>query len=259
MSATTLTIAPPLPSIQRGSTPATSGSSPVMLLRTTAFQPLSEMSLSGAGNWPPALLTSPSIRPCALEHGVDGRLHRLLLADVAGVKRRRRAAILVISAATALELLAACGRPAPRAAPSDGQLVRGAAPDAAAAAGDDDALAVERAWPEHRTILHGMPLVLPMILGGPVRRESDPGTEGEGRTILHSPFYVSAHEAFRDQVRRFVRTEIEPHVDEWDEAEAFPRELHRKAAQVGLLQLDHPEELGGGSRPSVFRQRLRWF
>ena len=34
-----------------------------MLLRTTAFQPFREMSLSGAGNWPPALLTSPSIRP----------------------------------------------------------------------------------------------------------------------------------------------------------------------------------------------------
>jgi acyl-CoA dehydrogenase len=63
--------------------------------------------------------------------------------------------------------------------------------------------------------------------------------------ILHSPFYDSAHEAFRDQVRRFVRTEIEPHVDEWDEAGTFPRELYRKAAEVGLLQLNYPEELGG--------------
>ena len=63
--------------------------------------------------------------------------------------------------------------------------------------------------------------------------------------ILHSPFYNSAHEAFRDQVRRFVRTEVEPHVDEWDEAGTFPRELYRKAAQVGLLQLNYPEELGG--------------
>ena len=63
--------------------------------------------------------------------------------------------------------------------------------------------------------------------------------------ILHSPFYDSAHEAFRDQVRRFVRTEIEPHVDEWDEAGTFPRELYRKAAEVGLLQLNYPEEFGG--------------
>ena len=34
-----------------------------MLLAMTAFQPFSEMSLSSAGNWPPALLTSPSMRP----------------------------------------------------------------------------------------------------------------------------------------------------------------------------------------------------
>ncbi|HML06870.1 MAG TPA: acyl-CoA dehydrogenase family protein [Xanthobacteraceae bacterium] len=61
----------------------------------------------------------------------------------------------------------------------------------------------------------------------------------------HSPYYDSAHEAFRDQVRRFVRTEIEPHADEWDETGSFPRELYRKAAQLGLLQLNFPEEFGG--------------
>ena len=63
--------------------------------------------------------------------------------------------------------------------------------------------------------------------------------------IRHSPFYDSAHEAFRDQVRRFVCTEIEPHVDKWDEAGTFPRELYGKAAEVGLLQLNYPEEFGG--------------
>ena len=63
--------------------------------------------------------------------------------------------------------------------------------------------------------------------------------------ILHSPFYDSAHEAFRDQVSRFVRTEIEPHVDEWDEAGTFQRELYRKAAQVGLLQLNYPRHWAG--------------
>ncbi len=38
---------------------------PVRLVRTTASQPFSEMSRSGAGNWPPALFTRPSMRPCA--------------------------------------------------------------------------------------------------------------------------------------------------------------------------------------------------
>ena len=76
--------------------------------------------------------------------------------------------------------------------------------------------------------------------------------------IRHSPFYDSAHEAFRDQVRRFVRTEIEPHVDEWDEAGTFPRELYRKAAEVGLLQLNYPEEFRlTGSTPSSSARNWR--
>lgn len=60
-----------------------------------------------------------------------------------------------------------------------------------------------------------------------------------------TPFYDESHEAFRDQLRRFVAREIEPQVDAWDEAGTFPRELYRKASAVGLLQANFPEELGG--------------
>ncbi len=60
-----------------------------------------------------------------------------------------------------------------------------------------------------------------------------------------SPFYSEEHEAFRQTVRRFVDREIAPYVDQWDEAEEFPRELYKKAAAVGLLQLGFPEEYGG--------------
>ena len=60
-----------------------------------------------------------------------------------------------------------------------------------------------------------------------------------------SPFYTDEHEAFRTTVRRFVDREIMPHVDKWDEAEEFPRELYRKASAAGLLQLGFPEEYGG--------------
>ena len=60
-----------------------------------------------------------------------------------------------------------------------------------------------------------------------------------------SPFYNADHLAFRDVVRRFVATEIEPYAHEWDEAGTFPRELYRKAAAIGLLGLGFPEEYGG--------------
>ncbi len=66
-----------------------------------------------------------------------------------------------------------------------------------------------------------------------------------GEFVEDSPFYEEQHRAFRASLRRFVDREIAPFVDQWDEAEAFPRELYRKAAEVGLLGLGFPEEYGG--------------
>ena len=65
------------------------------------------------------------------------------------------------------------------------------------------------------------------------------------RTKVQSPFYTADHEAFRDVMRRFVSREIEPYAHEWDEAGEFPRELYRKASEIGLLGLGFPEEFGG--------------
>ncbi|HYJ98763.1 MAG TPA: acyl-CoA dehydrogenase family protein, partial [Burkholderiaceae bacterium] len=58
-------------------------------------------------------------------------------------------------------------------------------------------------------------------------------------------YFSPEHEAFRASVRRFVDTEIAPHVHAWDEAGTFPRDLYRKAAEVGLIGMGYPEELGG--------------
>lgn len=63
--------------------------------------------------------------------------------------------------------------------------------------------------------------------------------------LTRSPYYTPDHEAFRDQVRRFVANEIEPFADAWDEAGEFPRVLYKKAAEIGLLGLNFPEEYGG--------------
>lgn len=63
--------------------------------------------------------------------------------------------------------------------------------------------------------------------------------------LAASPYYTAEHEAFRDQLRRFVAKEIAPFVEQWDEAGEFPRDLYRKAAAVGLLGLNFPEEFGG--------------
>lgn len=59
------------------------------------------------------------------------------------------------------------------------------------------------------------------------------------------PFYTEEHDALRDSVRRFVEREITPHVDGWEEAGEFPRELYARAGELGILGLGFPEDLGG--------------
>ncbi|MFA5711416.1 acyl-CoA dehydrogenase family protein [Mycolicibacterium sp.] len=53
----------------------------------------------------------------------------------------------------------------------------------------------------------------------------------------------------RDQLRKTVRgfaeREILPHVDDWERAGELPRDLHRKAAETGLLGAGFPESVGG--------------
>lgn len=64
-------------------------------------------------------------------------------------------------------------------------------------------------------------------------------------------------QAFRDALRQFVTREIAPHVSAWDEAGGFPRELYARAAEMGLLGIGYPEELGGlGITPQDARLRL---
>lgn len=49
----------------------------------------------------------------------------------------------------------------------------------------------------------------------------------------------------RDTVRSFAQREILPNVDEWERSGELPRELHRRAADTGLLGADLPESVGG--------------
>ncbi|HEV7754875.1 MAG TPA: acyl-CoA dehydrogenase family protein [Mycobacteriales bacterium] len=58
-------------------------------------------------------------------------------------------------------------------------------------------------------------------------------------------FETEDRKALRDTVRRFVRREVLPHLDAWERAGEVPRDLHRKAAEAGVLGVGVPAELGG--------------
>lgn len=62
-----------------------------------------------------------------------------------------------------------------------------------------------------------------------------------------SLYFTPEHDAFREMVRKFVETEIDPYVDDWEEAGIFPaHDLFKKMGRLGLLGLTYPEEYGGG-------------
>jgi acyl-CoA dehydrogenase len=73
-----------------------------------------------------------------------------------------------------------------------------------------------------------------------------------------SPFYGESHHELRRSMRRFVDAEIVPHVDQWEAAGELPRDLHKKAADFGLLRMGYPEEYGGISQDlDVFHAIVR--
>lgn len=57
--------------------------------------------------------------------------------------------------------------------------------------------------------------------------------------------FTEEHEALRAVIRRWVREELEPRVDEWESEAFFPDAVFRRAGELGFLGLHYPEEWGG--------------
>ena len=57
--------------------------------------------------------------------------------------------------------------------------------------------------------------------------------------------YGEDHEAFRSSVREFLERSVVPHVEDYAEQKAIPREFWLEAGKQGFLGLEIPEEYGG--------------
>lgn len=58
--------------------------------------------------------------------------------------------------------------------------------------------------------------------------------------------FTQEHEEMRRTMRNFVENELNPHVEEWEAAGAFPtHEIFKKMGNLGLLGISKPEEYGG--------------
>ncbi|WP_340317955.1 acyl-CoA dehydrogenase family protein [Rhizorhabdus argentea] len=64
-------------------------------------------------------------------------------------------------------------------------------------------------------------------------------------SLVDRDIFENEHDAFRDSVRRFVETELQPHHHEWEKAGIVPRDVWLKAGEIGMLCPSVPEEYGG--------------
>lgn len=58
-------------------------------------------------------------------------------------------------------------------------------------------------------------------------------------------------EALREQVRRFVETEVVPNGDAWEKDGMVPREVLRKMGDLGFFGIRYPEKYGGAGLDTV--------
>lgn len=58
-------------------------------------------------------------------------------------------------------------------------------------------------------------------------------------------FETEEHAHLRETVKRFSQKHIAPHAHLWEEAEEFPLELYKTAADAGVLGISYPTEDGG--------------
>jgi len=70
-------------------------------------------------------------------------------------------------------------------------------------------------------------------------------------------FFTPEHEAFRKSVRQWVERELTPHALEWDRAGIFPKEIFKKAGELGFLGINHDPKYGG-SGPGDWSVTARW-
>ena len=70
--------------------------------------------------------------------------------------------------------------------------------------------------------------------------------------MIPRTLFSAEHELFRDQVRRFIATEIMPHHAAWETEGIVPRSAWLKAGAAGLLCTEVPSEYGGGDGDFLF-------
>ncbi|GAT66361.1 acyl-CoA dehydrogenase family protein [Planomonospora sp. ID91781] len=62
---------------------------------------------------------------------------------------------------------------------------------------------------------------------------------------MQRDLFEEEHDLFRETVREFLAREVVPHHDRWEKDGIVPREVWKKAGEVGMFGFGVPEEFGG--------------
>jgi acyl-CoA dehydrogenase len=73
----------------------------------------------------------------------------------------------------------------------------------------------------------------------------------DGPPVTADPWTTPERQALRRLARDFVIKEIAPSMPAWEQEGELPRELHRRAAEVGLLGVGFAEEVGGSGGDAI--------
>jgi acyl-CoA dehydrogenase len=72
---------------------------------------------------------------------------------------------------------------------------------------------------------------------------------------MRNPFDTEERIAFRDMVRKYCETKIEPNIVDWDEAGTYPHEINEQFCQLGIYGFGIPEEYGGNGMDDQFMRK----
>lgn len=64
---------------------------------------------------------------------------------------------------------------------------------------------------------------------------------------MKSYYFSEEHEMFRQSIKDFLKKELLPNIDQWEEERQIPREFWRKFGEMGYFGLEFPEEYGGSA------------
>ena len=77
------------------------------------------------------------------------------------------------------------------------------------------------------------------------------GAGAEAPESWDGPQFRAEHVMLRDQLRRFVDTEVKPHALAWEAQGFVPREVLRRMGELGFLGVRYPAEHGGSAMDTL--------